>query len=82
MVTRLGEGQFMYDNLNMGFAKNENDPDSIIVVMTDKDNEEVHLFPVALSKFEQWVNLGRQTAAGQQIEVAGAGDMPRPPQGA
>lgn len=80
MVTRLGD-QLIYDNLKMGFAKNESDPEAIYIVMTDQDNEEVHLFPIAVTKFDQWVNLGKQTVAGKKVEIASPMDMPRGPAG-
>ena len=78
MVTELGD-QRIYDNLKLGAAKNEADPDSIYLVFTDVDNEVIHMIPIALSKVEQYFNLVRQTAAGQKVEIAT--QMPRGPEG-
>jgi hypothetical protein len=62
--------QIVYDNFKMGAANNEGDPDTIYMVFTDEDNEKIHMFPIALTKVEQYFNLVRQTASGQKIEVA------------
>jgi len=73
VVTRTDQGKTIYyDNVGMGWAKNPNEDDSVYLVFTDKDNEEVHLVPVAISKLEQFFQLGRQTIAGQKIEVVTA----------
>lgn len=73
MVTRTDGGKTIYyDNVGMGWAKNPTDDSSIYIVFTDKDNEEVHLVPVATEKVEQFFALGRQTIAGQKIEVVSA----------
>lgn len=76
MVTRIGDN-IIYDNFKMGAAKNETDSDSIYLVFTDTDNEELHMFPVSISKIEQYFNLVRQTVAGQKVEIAT--EMPRGP---
>jgi hypothetical protein len=76
MVTRVGD-RLVYDNIKMGAAKNEAEPEEIYLIFTDKDNEEMHMVPVSISKLEQYFNLVRQTAAGQKIEIASASDLPR-----
>lgn len=76
MKTIIGE-QIIYDNFGMGAAKNEEDEETIYLAFTDKDNEEVHMFKVAISNLEQYFTLVKQTAAGQKIEVVGADRMPR-----
>lgn len=69
MVTRAGE-QLFYENVKLGWAKNEEDSTTIMLAVTDVDNEEVHLFPISVERFEQFISLGRQTVAGKKIEVA------------
>lgn len=69
MVTRMGD-QLLYENLRLGVTKEEGDNERIFLAFTDTDNEETHLFPINLNKVEQYVNLIRQTAAGQKIEIA------------
>jgi hypothetical protein len=74
--TILGE-QIIYDNFAMGAAKNEEDDSTIYLAFTDKDNEEVHMFKVGITKLDQYFNLVKQTAAGQKIEIVGADRMPK-----
>lgn len=76
MKTIIGE-QIVYDNFTMGAVKNPEDNEQVYIVFTDKDNEQVHMFTVAIDKLEQFFQLIRQTAAGQKIEVVGADRMPR-----
>lgn len=73
MVTRNGN-EFFYDDVRIGWAKNPKDDQTIFLVATDVDNEEIHAFPVPLTQLEQFFNMARQTAAGQKIEIVGAND--------
>lgn len=68
MVTKQGN-LLIYDNLKLGWTKMEGD-ERIYAAFTDTDNEETHLFGLEPNKFEQFVNLGRQTLAEQKIEIA------------
>ena len=72
MVTRIGS-QFVYEDVRMGAAANQNDPhgETIYLTFSDVDNEEVHLFPIAISKLEQYFNLIRQTSTRTKIEIPG-----------
>lgn len=81
MVTRLGD-HIIYDNLKMGATIMEGEDDKVYLAFTDVDNDETHFFPVALTKVEQYLNLVRQTAMKQKVEIVGADQMPPPPQGA
>lgn len=69
MITKIGE-QLVYENLKMGVSREEGEDDRIFLAFTDVDNEETHLFPVALSKVEDYIGLIRQAAAGKKIEIA------------
>lgn len=75
MKTVIGE-QIIYDHFSMGCANNEEDDSQIYLVFTDKDNEEVHMFAIALDKVDQYCALVKQTAAGQKIEIVPASAMP------
>lgn len=72
MYTKIGE-QIFYEDVSLGAAKNSNDPrgETIYLTFSDGDNNEIHLVPIALDRLEQYFNLVRQTAAGQQIEIPG-----------
>lgn len=80
MVSRIGGGQVLYDNMKYGWAINpdEDDDGRILMVCTDTDNEEVHLFPMPVKMMDQFFQMGKQTSAKIKIEVAGANEMPRP----
>ena len=78
MVTRIADRR-LYDNIKFGWAQDPEDPERMMLVATDMDNEEMHLFPMQLSKATQLCQLGIQTAAGQKIDVVGANEMPRGP---
>lgn len=79
MFTKIGE-QIFYEDVTPGAAKNTNDPrgETIYLSFADGDNQEIHLFPMPVNKIEQYFNLVRQTAAGQQIEIPGGNSGPRP----
>lgn len=76
MVTRQGS-MFIYANARAGAAKDEEHDGQIYITFTDPDNEEIHLFPMPISKIEQYANLLKQTASGQKIEIVGADRGPR-----
>lgn len=76
MVTQVGD-QTILDNLKMGAVKNNEDPSIVYMAFTDVDNERTYLVPIAAAKIDQYFQLIKQTAAGQQIEVAGADQMPK-----
>jgi hypothetical protein len=80
MVTRQGDEDvtmFYYDEIALGWAKDPQDDSRMYFVCTDGDNKEVHLIPIALDKFDQFVKLGQQTMAGLKIQIAGAHEMPK-----
>jgi NTP pyrophosphatase (non-canonical NTP hydrolase) len=52
MVTRIGN-QLYYQNFKVGAAKHPNDDQSMYLVFTDTDNEEVHMFEMALDRLQR-----------------------------
>lgn len=69
MLTKIGD-QNVYDNLKMGVSRQEGDNDQIYLAFTDVDNEETHLFPVKLTKVNDYIQLIQKAAANQKIEIA------------
>lgn len=80
MVTRVGD-HIILDNIKMGASPNEAEPETVYMGFTDVDNEETYLIPISISKIDQYFQLVKQTAARVSIEVAGADQMPKGPQG-
>lgn len=76
MYTKMGD-QIVYENMRLGVTKEEGEEDRVFLAFTDEDNEETHLFPLAISKVEDYIGLVRQAVAGKKIEIATPGDMPR-----
>lgn len=66
MVTRDGP-ELYYEGFKAGWGKHPDHPDMIVLGITDESNEEIHLFPMTIQRFEQLVAMGHQTAAGIKI---------------
>lgn len=77
MVTRVGD-RIILDNLRLGAARSDEDPDIVYMVFTDVDNEEMYLVPIATAKVDDYFQVVKKAALASQIEIAGENDMPRP----
>jgi hypothetical protein len=75
VVTRTGQ-EFYYENFKAGWGKHPEHPDLVVLGVTDIDNEEIHLFPMTIQRFEQLAAMGHQTAAGIKIMAGVPSQLP------
>lgn len=76
MVTRMGT-QLVYQNFSVGAAKHPQDDQSMYLVFTDRDNEEVHMFDLSLERLDEYIELLTKTKHSHKLHVATADEMPR-----
>lgn len=76
MVTRIGN-QLVYQNFKVGAAKHPEDDQSMYLVFTDVDNEEVHMFDIKLSSLDGYIEVLRKTQTTHKLHVASADEMPK-----
>lgn len=63
----------MYENFQAGAATDPSEgTDDLMLTFSDNDNETTHMFRMAKSSAQQYINLLQQTLNKQKIEVVGA----------